>query len=449
MSNPIVERYIAENSVSKKLSERAVSVLPGGITHDVRYQEPFPLYITRAAGARKWDADGHELIDYGMGHGALILGHAHHEVMRAVADQLRDGTHFSASHPLEIAWGERVVRLVPSAELVRFVSSGTEATMMAIRLARAFTQRDLILRFEGHFHGWNDYASVGMAPASANTLPGIPDSVRESMLSVPQDLNAVEEQLQSGRVAGLILEPTGASYATIPITTDFLRGLRELCSRYGTVLIFDEVIGGFRWSPGGVQGKVGVMPDLTTLAKIVAGGLPGGAVTGRRDIMEQLRFKDKAWNVEHKILHNGTFNANPLSAAAAITTLDLVADGEVQAFADDQASKLRRGFNQVLNRLEVEGVAWGDSSVFHLILGVPAAARGDGDLRDPGLPAMQLKKGTPANVDQAFHLAMLHEGVHVFHGGGLLSIGHDDAVLEDTLAAFERALVTLQENKTL
>ncbi|TMC49121.1 MAG: aminotransferase class III-fold pyridoxal phosphate-dependent enzyme, partial [Chloroflexi bacterium] len=247
MSNPIVERYIAENSVSKKLSERAVSVLPGGITHDVRYQEPFPLYITRAAGARKWDADGHELIDYGMG----ILGHGHHEVMRAVAEQLREGTHFSASHPLEIAWAERVVRLVPSAELVRFVSSGTEATMMAIRLARAFTQRDLILRFEGHFHGWNDYASVGMAPASANTLPGIPDSVRESMLSVPQDLNAVEEQLQSGRVAGLILEPTGASYATIPITAEFLRGLRELCSRYDTVLIFDEVIGGFRWSPGG------------------------------------------------------------------------------------------------------------------------------------------------------------------------------------------------------
>ncbi len=449
MTNPIVERYIAENPVSRKLTERAVNLLPGGITHDVRHMEPFPLYITRGAGARKWDADGHELIDYGMGHGALILGHAHHDVMRAVADQLRDGTHYSASHPLEIAWAERVVKLVPSAELVRFVSSGTEATMMAMRLARAFSGRDVIMRFEGHFHGWNDYASVGLAPTTSNQLPGIPASVRDSMLAVPQDLAAVEEHLKTGRIAGVILEPTGASYGTVPITSEFLRGLRDLCTKYNAILIFDEVVSGFRWSPGGVQGKEGITPDLTTLAKILAGGLPGGAVAGRRDIMNQLRFGDKTWNVEHKVLHNGTFNANPLSAAAAIATLDIIADGKVQAFADEQAAKLRRGFNSIMNRLEVEGAAWGDSSVFHLLLGVPVPARGDGDLRDPQLAPSQLKKGMPPEVAQAFDLTMLHEGVHVFHGGGLLSIAHDDAVVEDTLAAFERGLTTLQENRVL
>ncbi len=449
MNNPIVERYVADNPLSRKLAERAQGVLPGGIAHDIRQQDPFPFYVTRAVGARKWDADGHELIDYGMGHGALILGHAHAQVNRAVAEQLRDGTHFSAGHPLEIAWAERIIKLVPSAELVRFVSSGTEATMMAMRLARAFTGRDVILRFEGHFHGWHDYASVGMTPVTANQLPGIPETVRGSMLSVPQDLNLVEQQLKAGSVAGVILEPTGASYATVPLAIEFLKGLRDLCTQHDTLLIFDEVVAGFRWSPGGVQAKVAITPDVTTLAKIVAGGLPGGAVVGRHDIMDQLRFKDKAWNVEHKVLHNGTFNANPLSAAAAITCLDIVADGKVQQFADGQAAKLRRGFNQMMNRLEVEGAAWGDSSVFHLMLGVPVPARGDGDLRDPQLPAQTLKKGSAPQIDQAFNLAMLHEGVHIFHSGGLLSIAHDDVVIEDTLAAFERALVTLQENKIL
>ncbi|MBI3733811.1 MAG: aspartate aminotransferase family protein [Chloroflexi bacterium] len=441
MSNPIVERYIAENQTSRALHEKAATLMPGGITHDVRRQDPFPLYITRGAGARKWDADGHELIDYGMGHGALILGHNHPAVTRAVAEQLRDGTHFSASHPLEIAWAERVTRLIPSAELVRFTASGTEATMMAMRLARAHTGREHILRFEGHFHGWNDYASIGSASPSANKMPGIPESVRDSMLTVPHDLSVVEDALKSGGVAGIILEPTGASWFTVPLPAGFLQGLRDLATRYDVVLIFDEVIGGFRWSPGGVQAKVGVTPDLTTLAKILAGGLPGGAVAGKREIMDQLRFRDKAWNVEHKILHNGTFNANPLSAAAAIACLDTIADGKVQAFADAQAAKLRAGFNRILNELEVEGAAWGESSVFHLILGVPVPARPDGDLRDPQMPADVLKAGSAPVIDQALTLAMLAEGVHMG------SLAHDDAVVDDTLRAFRNSLARMQELK--
>lgn len=452
MSNPIVERYVKENPTSKVLHQKALSLLPGGITHDVRHQEPFPFYITRAQGARKWDADGHELIDYGMGHGALLLGHNYPPIARAVAEQLREGTHFSASHPLEIAWAERVTRLIPSAEMVRFTSSGTEATMMAMRLARAFTGREHILRFEGHFHGWNDYASVGPIAPNANQMPGIPVSVRDSMVTVPHDLTIVEDMLKRGDIAGVILEPTGASWATISLAPGFLQNLRELTTRYDTVLIFDEVIGGFRWSPGGVQAKVGVTPDLTTLAKILAGGLPGGAVAGRRDIMELLRFKDKAWNVEHKVLHNGTFNANPLSAAAAITCLDLIADGKVQTYCDEQAAKLRKGLNRILDRLEVEGCAWGESSVFHLILGVSVPARNhgdDGDVRDPQLSPDMLKKGSVSEIDQALTLAMLHEGVHVFHGGGLLSIAHDDATIDDTLRAFERALATMQEYKII
>jgi glutamate-1-semialdehyde 2,1-aminomutase len=449
MSNSLDQRYIAENGNSRALYEKALKLLPGGIAHDIRRQDPFPLYISRGVGARKWDVDGHELIDYGMGHGALLLGHSHPVVTRAVAEALRDGTHFSADHPMELAWAERIMRLIPSAELVRFVSSGTEATMMAMRLARAFTGREKILRFENHFHGWHDYASVGWMPASANSMPGIPEGVRHSMVTTAVDLSKVEEALKLGDIAAVILEPAGAGSATHPLPEGFLRDLRALTQKYDTLLIMDEVVTGFRWSPGGVQAKLGVNPDLTTLAKIVAGGLPGGAVVGRLDVMEQLRFKDKQWNIDHKVMHNGTFNANPLSAAAGVASLDIISDGKVQAFCDGQTSKLRAGFNAILNRHEVEGCAYGESSSFRLVLGVPVPARGEGDLRDPKLPSDVLKKGSPAAIEHALHLAMLHEGVNLFHGGGLLSIGHDDQVVDDTLQAFERVLVEMQEMKML
>jgi glutamate-1-semialdehyde 2,1-aminomutase len=449
MGNPIVDRYVTENSTSRALYEKAQTLLPGGIAHDVRKQDPFPLYITRGAGATKWDADGHALIDYGMGHGALLLGHNHPVVTRAIVEALRDGTHFSADHPMELAWAERIKRLVPSVELVRFVSSGTEATMMAMRLARAFTGREKILRFENHFHGWHDYASIGWMPASANQMPGIPEGVRRSMVTIPADLGRVEDALKSGEIAGLILEPAGGSSGAIPMTESFLHSLRALTQQYGTLLIFDEVVTGFRWSPGGVQARAGIKPDLTTMAKIVAGGLPGGAVGGRADVMDQLRFKDKAWNVERKVMHNGTFNANPVSAAAAVACLDLIADGKVQDRAAEQTAKLRSGLNSILNRHEVEGCAYGQRSTFKLILGVPVPGRTDGDMQDPGLSVEALKKGTPPAIDQALHLSMLHQGVHLFHSSGLLSIAHDDEVVSQTLQAFERTLAELQENKIL
>jgi glutamate-1-semialdehyde 2,1-aminomutase len=449
MSNSVDQRYSSENGNSRALYEKALKLLPGGIAHDVRRQDPFPLYVSRGAGARKWDVDGHELIDYGMGHGALLLGHSHPVVTRAVAEALRDGTHFSADHPLELVWAERIMKLIPSAELVRFVSSGTEATMMAMRLARAFTGREKILSFEHHFHGWHDYASVGWMPAGANSMPGIPEGVRRSMVTTSADLNKVEDALKLGDIAGVIMEAAGAGSATLPLPDGFQRDLRALTQRYDTLLILDEVVTGFRWSPGGVQTKLGVRPDLTTLAKVVAGGLPGGAVVGRVDVMEQLRFKDKQWNIEHKVMHNGTFNANPLSAAAGIACLDTIADGRVQAYCDGQTSKLRAGFNAILNRHEIEGCAYGESSTFRLMLGVSVPARGEGDIRDPKLPPEVLKKGSPAQIDHALHLSMLHQGVHLFHGGGLLSIGHDDNVVDATLQAFERAVEEMQELKIL
>src|SRR5919204_392944 len=267
---------------SAELYERSRATIAGGITHDSRNFAPFPIFVERAEGARKWDVDGNELVDHWMGHGALLLGHNYAAVEQAVAEQLRKGTHYGAGHELEVAWAEQVARMVPSAEWVRFTMSGTEATLLAIRDARAYTGREKIIRFAGHFHGWHDYAMVGYQPPfDTPTSTGVPTAVARSMLiAYPNNIDSVRELLDAhpDQVAAVILEPGGGSHAIVPTDRQFLRDLRQLTLERGVVLIFDEVITGFRYSPGGAQQLYGVTPDMTTLAKIVAGGLPGGAV---------------------------------------------------------------------------------------------------------------------------------------------------------------------------
>jgi glutamate-1-semialdehyde 2,1-aminomutase len=278
----IEQEFSQSFSTSEQQYRRAVEAIAGGVTHDVRFMKPFPLYIETAKGARKWDADGHELIDYVMGHGALLFGHGHGEILEAVNQQMSRGTHYGAGHEIEIEWGEHIKRIVPSVERVEFTSSGTEATLMAMRLARAYTGRDKILKFAGHFHGWHDYAIVGEQAPFNRKIPGIPQAVVDTMVVAPvNDIEFVEQALSKGDIAAVILEPSGASWASIPVPDGFLKQLRDVTEKHNTVLIFDEVITGFRWAPGGKQESEGVTPDMTTMAKIVAGGLPGGAVGGR------------------------------------------------------------------------------------------------------------------------------------------------------------------------
>jgi len=371
----IQQTFAERHQRSAELHQRGIRAIPGGINHDARFLRPFQVYVERAHGVYKTDVDGNRLLDYVMGHGALLLGHSHPAIADAVSEQATKGTHFGACSPLELDWAERVVNLVPCAEEVRFTMSGTEATLLAMRLARAFTGRRRILKFEGHFHGWHDYALIGDRPPFDKLPQGVPDGIRDDMVLVPVELDAVREALRhEADVAAIIVEPSGASWATVPLPEGFLAGLRALADEHGVLLIFDEVVSGFRWSPGGIQDLTGVTPDLTTLAKIVAGGLPGGAVCGRRDVMELISFEDR----ERKIIHQGTFNANPLSAAAGCACLDVVQDPAVQHKADALASELRRGLNEVICRLDVAGCAYGESSVFHLVLGVecPKVLRG-------------------------------------------------------------------------
>src|SRR5687768_2421294 len=373
--------YVEGRPGSQRLYEQAVGVFPSGVTHDNRFLQPFPLYCTHAEGARKWDVDGNEYLDYLVGHGALLLGHSHPAVVKAVQEQMPRGTHFGAGHELEVRWGQIVQELIPSAERVKFTGSGTEATQLALRLARSFTGRTKIVKFEGHFHGWHDYATAAVEPPyDVPTSSGVPAEALATMKVLPADLAAVEAALDEGDVAAIILEPTGGSWGTLPVDEAFCRSLRQLTQARGVLLIFDEVITGFRCSPGGAQGAYGMgqagagwgaeMPDLTTMAKIVAGGLPGGAVAGRADIMGVLEFDSArpGWNRGGRVAHPGTFNGNPLSAAAGLACLEIVAKGDVHRHVNALAERLRQGFNAAARPYGLDGCTYGTFSMFHISL---------------------------------------------------------------------------------
>jgi glutamate-1-semialdehyde 2,1-aminomutase len=426
---------------SAELYERARHAIAGGITHDSRNFAPFPIYVERASGSHKWDVDGNELVDHWMGHGSLLLGHNHPQVTAAVAEQVHLGTHYGACHELEVAWAEQIARMVPSAEWVRFTMSGTEATMLAMRDARAFTGRDLIIRFAGHFHGWHDYAMAGYQPPfDTPTSTGVPRSVSETMLvAYPNNIESVRGLLDAspGQVAAVILEPGGGSNGIIPPSVPFLSELRALCSERGVVLIFDEVITGFRYSPGGAQQAYAVTPDVTTLAKIVAGGLPGGAVVGRRDILSVQTFKGELHKDRfERVLQQGTFNANPLSAAAGLNALQIVSEGWATDQANAAGAQLREGLRDCLERHGVAGAVLGDFSVFQILLGEgmeEAAATTD---------VQRLMAGRGAF--NTLRKAMLLNGVDLMRSGGFTSVAHQEADLEHTISAFDRSLEALQ-----
>ncbi|MBA2278350.1 MAG: aminotransferase class III-fold pyridoxal phosphate-dependent enzyme [Chloroflexia bacterium] len=449
--HPISADYETAFAGSATLHERARRSIPGGITHDGRLLRPFPPYIARAQGAHKWDVDGHELIDYAVGHGSLIFGHNDPQISAAMRDQVERGTHYGAGHEGEIAWAEKVIELVPSAEQVRFTASGTEATLLAMRVARGATGKRTILKFEGHFHGWQDYALKGEKPPfEKSSVPGIPAETLGTVAVVPANDEAMlEERLTQGDIAGVIIEPSGASWATIPLKETFLQRVKDLTEKYGAVLIFDEVITGFRWAPGGAQARFGVTPDMTTMAKIVAGGMPGGAVAGTRDLMQMIAFRDdKGWNSERRVPQAGTYNANPLAAAAGLACLTKCADPGVQAHCDDLGARVRAGLNGVFARHSVPGFAWGESSVFHIAVGQDCTTRPDGDLRSPeGVSPEYLKTSGGDDLAQLVEVGMLLEGVHLFHAGGFFSTAHTAGDVEATLAAFDAVLGRIEDER--
>ena len=442
----IVAAWKQRTPGSADLAQQAASLFPSGITHDARLVDPYGPYVARALGAHKWDVDGNRYVDFYGGHGALILGHAHPLVTARIAEAAANGTQYGASHAGEVRWARMIRQLVPTAERLRFTSSGTEATLLALRLARAFTGRDKLLRFKGHFHGWHDHMTIGFAnhfdgSPTPGVLPGIAQGL---VLATPGDLADVERLLAGGDVAAVIVEPTGASFGQVPLRPEFLHGLRAATERHGTLLIMDEVITGFRVSPGGAQAAYGIRPDLTSLAKIVAGGMPGAAVVGREDILDLLDFAAATKAGREKIGHQGTFNANPVSAAAGIAALEVIASSDVCGRADATAADLRAALNAVLAR---EGLAWavyGTSSGFHVFLNPRGRAITPDDF-DPFACTMEELKTQPPRLAARLRLALLLHGVDLSGRlSGFTSIAHTEDDIRETVAALTASVRMLR-----
>jgi glutamate-1-semialdehyde 2,1-aminomutase len=443
LTNSRIEtEYRARTPGSAALYAQACKAIPAGLTHDSRTLLPYPVYAARAAGARKWDVDGHEYVDYFGGHGALLLGHAHPAVVEAVQAQVTQGTHWGSSHETEVRWAELVQRLIPCAERVRFTASGTEASHLALRLARAFTGKSKVVRFVGHFHGWHDQVAAGSnshfdGGVPAGILPGIVDAT----ILLPADANAFDTIRARDDIAAVILEGSGASWGAVPLPDGFLAGLRAVTQERGVVMILDEVITGFRWSRGGAQARLGVIPDLAVLAKIVAGGLPGGAVAGRKDIMDQLDQAAAKAAGREKIGHQGTFNSNPLCAAAAVATLSIVEREDVCARAEATAADIRSGMRAILNEEDVPWGIYGEASAFQIFQN-PAGLDIDPLTFDPQRYGFaELKASRTAGHSHRLRVAMLANGVDIMGApGGLVSAAHGADDVARTLDAFRTSV---------
>ena len=426
--------------MSEELWARAQKSLAGGVSHDGRFLPPHPAYFHRALGARKWDVEGREYIDYAMGSAAMMLGHSHPDVVAALVHHAPLGTFFATVHPLEIEWAELVQQLVPSAERVRFVASGTEATMLALRVARAYTRRDKVLRFEGQFHGWHDYVVQGMkAPYDKIPTLGVPELIKQTMVVSPVDANRVETLLKNDPEIGTVIcEVSGANWGCVPIADQFLHDLHTLCTRHERVLIFDEVITGFRWSPGGKQALLGITPDMTTMAKIVAGGMPGGAIGGRAEIMRLLDPTQEVDGFKPPIIHRGTFNASPIISAVAVAALKVIRTGEPHRQANLIASLLRRRMQEELDNLQVDAQTYGEASTFHVYFG-----KGARNCRIADVPPDQIRSMKRDALD-IYSCGLRKRGVDFMsYTGGVTSLAHAEADVEPTLEAFRGAVQDL------
>lgn len=447
VATPTLQQVYAERFPSSaRLYPRAKRIFPSGVTHDGRYLEPFPVYVERAAGSKKWDVDGNELIDYWMGHGALLLGHSYPAVVEAVQKQVELATHPGACHELEIEWGELVRKLKPSCEMVRFTNSGTEATLMAIRIARIVSGRNKVVKFIGHFHGWHDQVIIASEPPHDTgdySMPGVTSAVQGDLVLVPpNDLDALAKAIDQHQPACVILEGNGARWGAVPMRAEFLRGVRKLTEDRGIIFIHDEVITGFRVHPGGMQGHCGITPDLTTMAKVLAGGLPGGCLGGRADLMQALAFNNP---LGKKMKHPGTYNGNPLSAAAGIACLEAVATGEPCAKANAAAVKLRAGLNEMFAEKDVPWVAYGDFSAIKIHPDYHGPRPTGDDFLPYNNDYRQLDRRFDSKLGHAFRCGLLLGGVDWMGWGGSTSSAHTDADIEQTVFAFAQCLDLLKQ----
>ena len=450
----IEERYALKFAGSGEWHQRGRSLFPGGFGHKGRVGRYFPLCFDHAQGPFKYDVDGNRLIDYGMGSGSLIMGHSPPEVTAAINAQVDRGSIVGGS-PMsgptthEVRYAEAVKRLMLNIERVQFTISGTEATYLALRLARAHTGKTKIIKFRDHFHGWHDYS----IPDSGQSLGGVPQAVLNTVIVAPVDTAAVERILsQDSDVAAVIVEAGGAHYGTFPLRNPtFLQDLREITERHGVVMIMDEVVTGFRLSPGGAQGRWNIEPDLTTMSKVLGGGQPGAAVGGKAEIMDLVAFRgDPEWDTVHRVPSTGTYKALALTAAAGVATLEAIASKGINARADAMAARLKTGLNDAFSRNEVPGHARGMASIVTLNLGTDC----DCDREQCTMPHEEIRQSVlPLEKTRLFRQAMAVNGVDLMGAMGgptfMVSSSHGEDLIDRTIDGFDQALRDLREEGAL
>ena len=416
---------------SLKLFEEAKHLFPGGVNSPVRAAvKPYPFYVDHAEGAYIYTVDGEKLIDYVLGYGPLILGHKAPEVLEAVREQLERGWLYGCPYELEIELAKKILSHVMPNGMVRFVNSGTEATMLAIRLARGYTGRKYIVKFDGCYHGAHDYVLVGAGSAAEHygvpRSEGVPEeAARLTLVARFNDVDSVEKAVKSvgGEIAAIIVEPVMGNAGVIPPKDGFLKELRRIADENNALLIFDEVITGFRLGLGGAQEYYGVRADIVTLGKIIGGGFPVGAVVGRRDIMERITPSGKVFNA-------GTFNAHPVTMAAGLATIKVLEGGEVYRIASSAAKRIadaiedvasRLGFNVTVNRVE---------SMFQVFF------------KPGGVWSADDARASNAKLYLKLHEKLLRKGVFIAPSqmeAWFTSRAHTREVVDETIQAIEEA----------
>jgi glutamate-1-semialdehyde 2,1-aminomutase len=419
---------------SRQLLAAASMHLPGGVNSNYRLGiSPTPLVFDHADGPFLYDVDGNRLIDYYLGMGPMILGHSPAAVVAAVVEQLHRGILFAGQCEIEYAAARLVCQMVPCAEMVRFGCSGSEVVQAALRLARAVTGRKIVIKFEGHYHGWLDNIHWSISPPLDQAGPqhspkAVPGSAGQDLLVgqhlevLPwNNLELLGDRLARGDVAAVIMEPAMCNTSAILPGDGYLEGVRQACTDTGTVLIFDEVITGFRVAPGGAQQRLGVTPDLATFGKAIANGFPVACLAGRADLMEQFATR--------RVMHGGTYNAQPVTMAATVATLSALADGQVFATLEQRGRRLMEGIRRALAEAGIVARIHGFPQIFHVALGVDS-------------PITDYRSSLAADKARyvKFTTALLDHGVRALERGAwFLSIAHTDEVIDETIAAVATA----------
>lgn len=432
-----VEEALGEKS--KELFEEAKKYLVGGVNSPVRAMKPYPFFVSHGKGSKIYSVDGKSFIDYCLAYGPLILGHANEVIVKAVCEQIKLGSTFGTPHELEIEFAKKIASIVPCAEVTRFVNTGTEATMAAIRLARGYTKRKKIIKFAGAFHGAHDYVLV-KAGSGATTLSmpdslGIPEeTTRNTILAPFNDEHAIEKIIKEhgNEIACIILEPIIGNAGCILPKHGYLEFLREISEEHGILLIFDEVITGFRVALGGAQEYYNIIPDLATLGKILGGGLPIGAITGKREIMESFAPLGKVYQA-------GTFNGNPLSLAAGFACVSYLEKNKSKVYAelDEKQRKIRKALENAASKADIDARTYGAPGMFQIYFSKD-------EVHDY---SSALKSNT--KLFMKFHAELLKRGIFLppsQYECNFISLVHSNEDIEETIAKMEEAIKEANKN---